>query len=214
MSERQIAEVAGTLVRHQHHFGVMSTEDRQWVIQNTETAIGLFAEAVKNRGNGKATEPKKLLKFVTTVPVGASEGFKATDHFKVDTKNAEVRIAWLGDNFKEHFGRKVEGATEAAEIRVHALTKPSLDAPIIAELGEKAEITLGQFFAAIAKQGTGEEGPLFVNDYANIAYIRDVKGILWVVGAYWNAVDGGWFVGANEIENPPGWDGGLRVLSR
>ncbi len=60
MSEQQnqISVLAGALVTHQRRFSKMPTEDRQWAIQNTEEAIGLFAEAVKNR-NGKATETKK-----------------------------------------------------------------------------------------------------------------------------------------------------------
>ena len=60
MSEQQnqISVLAGALVTHQRRFSKMPTEDRQWAIQNTEEAIGLFAEAVKNR-NGKATEMKE-----------------------------------------------------------------------------------------------------------------------------------------------------------
>jgi len=59
MSERQeqISELAGNIVRHQRHFGAMTTEDRQWVIQNTTVAIELFANAVKNRDSGGINIP-------------------------------------------------------------------------------------------------------------------------------------------------------------
>ena len=51
MSEqrKQISKLAAALVEYQDNFGSMSTADRQWAIQNTKEAIGLFAKAVKNR---------------------------------------------------------------------------------------------------------------------------------------------------------------------
>lgn len=159
-------------------------------------------------------EHPKLLQFVTTVSVAALESFNATDHFKVDTKKAAVRIAWIGDNFKQHFGHKVEGASKVAELKMSKLTRASLDAPIITELGDACEITLGQFFALLSKQGKGESGPLLTNGWANIAYIRDDDGILWAVRARWRAGGGGWDVGANSVEYPDGWSDGGQVVSR
>ena len=49
-----------------------------------------------------------------------------------------------------------------------------LDAPIITELADTCEITLGQFFSLIQKQGKGEEGVLLTNGYANIAYRQPI----------------------------------------
>jgi hypothetical protein len=54
MSEKQevpnqVGKMLGQLVEHQTHFMVMPTADREWVIRNPQAAIGLFAEAVKNR---------------------------------------------------------------------------------------------------------------------------------------------------------------------
>lgn len=171
-------------------------------------------DAIEGRLNGAVAQVKKLLQFVTTTSVAAIESFKAEESFKVDTKKAAVRIWYLGDNFKKHFGRKVEGASEAAEIKVHKLTESSLDAPIVAELADKCEITLGQFFALLSKQGKGESGPLLTNGWANIAYIRDDEGILWAVSAYWYADRGGWRVEAFSVESPHGWSDGIQVLSR
>ena len=159
-------------------------------------------------------QTKKLLKLVTTVPVAAIESFDAAKDFKVETKKAAVRIWDLGNNFKAHFGRKVEDACEAAEIKVHKLTESSLDAPIITELADKCEIVLGQFFALLSKQGKGEKGSLLTNGYANIAYIRDNKGILWAVNAHWRAAHGGWRVVAGSVESPDWWYVGSQVLSR
>lgn len=162
----------------------------------------------------KPSDPKKLLELVTTVSVAAIESFKSADTFKVDTKKAATRIYYLGDNFKKHFGRKEEGASEATEIKVHKLLVGSLDAPIITELADKCEITLGQFFTLLSKQGKGESGPLLTNGSANIAYIHDDEGNLWAVFAFWVAGRGGWYVGAGSVGNPGRWRDGRRVLSR
>lgn len=165
-------------------------------------------------------EPKKLLEFVTTTSVAAVESFKASDNFKVDTKKTAVRIAWIGDNFKEYFLDKIEGASEAADIKVHKLLRTARDLPkndepgIIPELADQHEITLGQLFSLLQKQGKGETGSLLVNEYANIAYIRDINGILWAVSARWNSRSVGWLVEADSVEYPDGWRGGRQVFSR
>ncbi len=162
----------------------------------------------------KPSDPKKLLERVTTTSVAAIESFKSADSFTVDTKKASTRIYYLGDNFKKHFGRKEEGATESIEIKVHKLLEASLDALIITELADKCEITLGQFFYLLSKQGKGESGLLLTNGWANIAYIRDDEGVLWAVSAYWDAGRGGWYVVAGSVGRPHRWNGGRQVLSR
>ena len=45
----QISTLAGAIVSRQASFGQLSKDDRQWVIQNPEKAIGLFVKAVNNR---------------------------------------------------------------------------------------------------------------------------------------------------------------------
>ena len=160
----------------------------------------------------KPTDPKRLLELVTTASVAAIESFKSSENFK-EGKKGPVQIYSIGDNFKKHFGRKEEGASEAIELKIHKLLERSLDAPIITELADKFEITLGQFFSLIQKQGKGEAGVLLTNGYANIAYIRDDEGILWAVRAGWDA-GSGWYVEASSVGDPFRWvDGGL-VLSR
>lgn len=159
-------------------------------------------------------QPGKLLEFVTAVPVPAIETFKASDHFKEDTKQAAVRIFRLGDNFKKHFLGQNEGSSKAQELKIHKLLEPSVDAPVIAELADKCETTLGQFFHLLSKQGKGEAGPRLTNGWANIAYIRDVDGNLWAVGACWRAESDGWCVEAHSVDDPEGWRGGRQALSR
>jgi hypothetical protein len=216
MSEQQIAKLAGALVEHQRHFDVMSTSDRQWVIQNTGAAIGLFAEAVGRRGNGIVSTPKKLLELVTTVKVDAIASFAAGDHFKRSMgARSAVKIYSLDENFKKHLLGKVESASAAAEIKVHKLLESSLNVSIIAELADKYEITCGRLFALLSKQGKGEAGPLIASrGRANVAFIRDMKNILWAVNSAWFDDRGGWYINAQSVGSLCPWPGGgNQVLS-
>lgn len=155
---------------------------------------------------------KKLLRYETWISLPAHTSFNVAT-IKEGTKGA-VKIWGLGDNFKKRFGRKTEVETNAVEIRVHTLIDASRDLPIITELAEKCEITLGQFYHLLEKQGSGQEGVLLINGYANVAYIRDDEGILWAVHAYWNADRGGWSVGAYSVDDPRRWRAGRKFLSR
>jgi len=67
-------------------------------------------------------------------------------------------------------------------------------------------------FALMAEQGNGEDGILLTNGYANIFYIRDIKGVFWAVRCLWGG--GGWRVGAGSVGSPDGWIGGGRFFSR
>jgi len=155
----------------------------------------------------------KFVTFVTTVSLPGIDRFVARDHFQVGEHNG-VKIAWLGDNFKRHFPDKVEEGIGAAELKIHKLLQPAPDPPIIAELGEHPEITLGQLFALLQKQGNGEPGPLLVNGWANIAYIRDQDGANWAVFVYRRVGGRGWVVGADSVGDPCRWGDGRQICSR
>src|ERR1039457_3932766 len=82
-------------------------------------------------------EPKKLLRLMTTVSVAAVEKFVTKEYFKVDTsEKAKVKIALLLADFSTHFLPKVEEGSLPGELKVHRLLAWSLDAPIMAELGD------------------------------------------------------------------------------
>lgn len=215
MAEQQkCKKLAAVLVEHQDHFAAMSSDDCQWAIQNPKDAIALFADAVKNR---TAPVEKKLLeRLSSTVALPAIKDFTAKEHFVLDTsKKAKVKISYLGDNFKKNFLAKVEKNEVAAEeLAINKLLEYAYDPAIITFLGgePKVEITLGQFFAAFAKQPNGEEGVLLTNGWANVGYIRDINGVLWAVGGFWD--DDGWRFEARALGDPFGWFGGPRFLSR
>lgn len=149
-----------------------------------------------------------LLRKIVTVSVPGMEKFVAEDHLK------DANIAWRGSNFDKLFLRKVEKNIGELTVAVYCLEKDSLDAPILTQLGDYAEINLAHFFSLIEKQSKGESGPLLVKGYANIAYIRGIDNNRWVVCACWRSARGCWFVGAYSVGGPDRWWVGGRVLSR
>lgn len=158
-----------------------------------------------------------VLEFIGTVSIPEITKFKfiAQDHFIMDTsKKAKVKISYLGDNFKENFLAKIEESVGKTELRYHKLRKGSVDGLILAELGgeDNAETMLSETFALMEMQPSGESGALLTNGWANIFYIRDVKGVLWAVGCCWS--DDGWSVDADSVESPREWIGGNQVFSR
>ena len=203
MSERQISELAGALTRHQNHFSKMSTDDRQWAIQNTEAAVDLFASAVKNRAGNVV---KKLLDFVTTVRIVGIASFVAKKKFVEGKMTDGIRVGWLSDNFEKHLLPKIEKNDVAAEeLTVHKLLTASRDPAIITALGgeENVEITLGQFWEFLK---TADQ------KFYYVAYIRDTEDVLWAVFAVW--LGDGLHVGALSLGSPDGWLAGHRFLSR
>lgn len=159
--------------------------------------------------------PELLLDFIGTVEVPAiTEMFVARDKFVRNTgKKARVKISYLGDNFTEQFLGKIEEPFAGGMLRYGTLRKSSVDGPIIAELSgkQKAETMFAEMFTLMERQGNGQSGSLLTNGYANIFYIRDIKGVLWAVDCYWN--DDGWRVNACSVENPYSWNDGHHVFS-
>jgi hypothetical protein len=158
----------------------------------------------------------EILKYLKTVELPAVKKFLAKDKFQIGTHDG-VKIAWLGDNFKNHF-LGIKGVNiPATKLQVYNLREASQDLAIIAELGGEGlvETTLAHLWAMLKQQGQGEDkdGGLLVNGYANIFYIHDVDNHLWAVRCYWDAGDG-WDVGASPITYPRDWRAGHRVFSR
>lgn len=163
-----------------------------------------------------APVPQPILAHVTVVEVAGIGKFTAADHFKEDTsKKATVAIGWLGDNFKSHFLGKIEENVPATTLRVHCLTRDSLDKDIRAELTpETEETTLTCLWNLLSKQPRGQKGILLTDGRANVFYIKDARGNLWAVGAGWDSPDGRWRVHAPSVTDPRGWLEGDQVFSR
>lgn len=153
---------------------------------------------------------KSILALLGTIAVPATKQFVAKDNFQV----GKAGIGWLGDNFKAWFLGKTEGPVEGSTLRYHKLTESSLDTPILAELGDKAETTLADLFHLLSLQANGQGGVLLANSYANIFYVRDASGELRAVHASWRAGSGGWGVGAFAVASPFRWLADCQVFSR
>lgn len=191
----------------------VSDADFHEAIKDESPLIGKFASMI-----AESCRPK-LLELVSTTTISATAAkFVAREKFVIGTdRDASVKISYLGDNFRNWFlngDGKVEEPIDEQALHYHALKHPSVDGPIIAELGGevKAETTLTEIFVLMAKQPKGEAGVLLVKGYANIFYVRDQNEVLRAVNVLW-IVDG-WNLIAFSIEYPDGWFGGFQVFSR
>lgn len=128
MTEQQIPQLAGALVTHQRHFGALPTDDAQWAIQNTQAAIALCVEAIKNRANGVAmTEP-----IVLSVDYGQSlEQMIVAGNY--DWTNSDITVKRFGpkgegiQQFEAkvfHFDRNISSKIAVEEIKAADTANP------------------------------------------------------------------------------------------
>ncbi len=157
----------------------------------------------------------RVLSLVTTVRVAGTEKFVAVDAFGSNNP-AGIKFS-LGGNFRKNFIGKIEENIAPAIITVQRLDKPSRDPEIMAELGpEKRAIKLTHFYELIKAQANGQEGPLLINNCANIAYIEyieDEPNYLWAVNARRNSGRREWHLDAYPVGRPYEWLAGRRVFS-
>lgn len=142
------------------------------------------------------------------------EKFEVAKHFIQDiSEKAEVKISYLGGNFKSDFLNQVIEPHEARKLDAGKLTENSRDDRILAELGsDKCETTLDAVRVLLKKQSKGEDGVLLTNGYANIFYVRNVSGVLRAVSVFWHG--DGWYVYSGSVGFPRVWYEGSLVFSR
>ena len=151
-------------------------------------------------GQGKVVF-ETILTLLRTVRIAAQPAVTTSEDY---FKEAGVVVMW--DNFKAQFLGLEVPATDEVELAVRKLEEGSLDAPILAELGEKAETSVSQFKAFLAENRKSQEWFIF--------YLRGKDGNLWAVHARWRSALGGWFVHACRVDGPDRWDAGRPVVSR
>lgn len=148
------------------------------------------------------------------IVIPATKEFIAQDRFVVDivdiSRKAPVKISHLGKNFQNWFLKKIEGPAAKTKLRYANLLKPSVDGPIIVELGDSVETTLAQIFALMKRQKNGKRGKLLTNSCANIFYVRDINGELRAVFVRWLGL--GWNVHARSVDYPIAWLVGRQVF--
>ena len=134
---------------------------------------------------------------------------------KTEAPATEVKIAWLGNNFKDWFLGKTEAPATEVNLDYARLTRPMLDDEIRKEIGAgREETTLAAIWALMERQPNANSGAFLANGYANIFYVRDVNGGFWAVSVYWDADVSGWDVHAFSVSNPSRWGVGCQVFSQ
>jgi hypothetical protein len=100
-----------------------------------------------------------LLSLCNTITLPAITRFVTSDHYKVDiSETVVVKIGSIGEDFRMNFLGKVEENIPEIRLRTATLEKESFNPDIIAELGNRHEISLAHHFSLLQKQGKGEKG--------------------------------------------------------
>jgi len=160
---------------------------------------------------GTPSESAPLLEPVEAAIVPATaEPFNVKERFD---RPIGIKFATVWTEFKKHFYGTVEGPIAETRLQKYKLLRISPDGPIIAELGgaEKVEGSLAALYFLIRRQGRGEAGILQTNGYANIFYVRDVKGVLCAVRLGWDGE--GWVIDAISVEDPLAWNGKHEIFA-
>ncbi len=151
-----------------------------------------------------------LLRSVRTVAVKSVEKFVVAEYLGQEGVNKDdVKIAFLGNNFKTKILPLIESGTPQSKLQVSRLTRWAKALDIASALPENVWITTpGQMYQLVKAQKNGQEGPLLVNGWANLFLMYGNDGNVWLVGARWDG--GGWDFYAGPLGGPHGWGGGNR----
>lgn len=163
--------------------------------------MGGFQNWVRFAGGQGKVVFETILTFLRTMCIAAQPAATTSKEYF-----AEAGVVLTGSNFETQFYGLEVPAVDTAELKVSKLEENSLDAPIMAELGDKTETSVSQFKAFLAEHRESKEWFIF--------YLRGKDGNLWAVRAYWHADDGGWRVEAHGVGYPDGWSAGDQVVSR
>jgi len=112
-------------------------------------------------------------------------------------------IHWVGEQFKDSVRGMKFVPAKSEGILTRTLGKQMNDSKILESLRPEL-VMLGDLLAHLKVAD---------KDGRYIYYIRDSKGVLWAVSAYWDS-GFGWDVGAYSVAGPGWWDAGCQVVSR
>ena len=168
---------------------------------------------------GWINDPKGLQKFLSGLVPAVEEAIKsiltllrtvkmlAHDALITSKEYFEgAGVKSMGGNFQTQFLGLELSAVGETELAVHKLEENSLDAPIMAERGDKTETSVSQFRTFLHSNRNSSEYFIF--------YLRGKDGNLWAVYAHWYSDLGGWHVRANSVADPYRWDAGDQVVCR
>ena len=104
-------------------------------------------------------------------------------------------IEWFGD---------MEYEEKVSKLYSKSLERNMSDNEILSKL-KPTELTLGEVFDYLKNKADKKNSQF-------IFYCRNIAGMLRAVHVDW--YDDGWYVYADSVEDPSGWDGGYQVFSR
>ncbi len=158
---------------------------------------------------------KGLLASIGTITVPAMDKFTARDCFVVDTSDgAEVKIGYVGNNFKSWFLDKVEEPKGETRLSYHRLCKASPYGSILEELGDESDTTLADIWELLKLQPQGGGGVFLTNGGATVFDVPDINGVFRAVYVYWGRCGADWGVNAYSADLPFVWREGRRFFSR
>lgn len=171
----------------------ISSERMQELIENPKALQKVLRDAFR----------LALLKLIGSFETPAIH-FVAKDKFKINTSSkAEVKISHMSEDFKSLFVDGVAEDTEATTLNIHQLQQSSLDAPILAELGDRVPIKRGQLYEYLRTAS---------REVWHVAYLVGNDGNLWAVYFRWGG--GGWRLLVCSVESSDEWREGRRFVSR
>lgn len=157
--------------------------------------------------------PELILESSGTLTVPAtSEIFIAQEKFVINEyKDVPMRIARVGEMFREWFLGKIEDPMGETVIRRHKIKEATRTTPIIEELGGegKVETTLTEMYAWMEREEKDKKRDTCIGP--KVFFVRDAKGNLRVAMASRGA---GWLLGANDLVTITKWSPGDEVFSR
>ncbi|MFA7702643.1 MAG: hypothetical protein WCX80_04300 [Patescibacteria group bacterium] len=119
LTKQQLPVLVARLVEFQEKFNILSSEDGQFVIQNTTEAIELFIEAIKNR---KRAEAKKV--FFLKLFSGSEElKLKASDGKAIIYNANKTFKSYIDSDFIKWELNSPGKATEATSVDVYEMIK-------------------------------------------------------------------------------------------
>lgn len=169
----------------------------------------------KNNANENCTVSRKpLLKFVKEIELPPIGPFMPEEHFKITPgwkrETANLVIHDISDNLVKFICDILEPGEAEAIIRVHELSEPTVDGPILAGLDKNFQVGFNRMFQILVRQGRGQDGDLLVNNGANIFYI---KGTDWSVVCGWTSVYDAWHIYDFPVGGLNVWGASFRTFS-
>jgi hypothetical protein len=128
------------------------------------------------------------------------------------TNNPEAQFSTIWEEFRKRFFGVIDEAPPAVSLRNYKLRKISPDGPIIEALGGESavETHIASVYDMIKRQAHGRPGPLQINGYANVFYVKDKTDALCAVRVAWDGE--GWIVDAIPVCDPLAWNGQHQIF--